>query len=141
MTSNLGSEIILAEGGLTVNAKKQINEKVFLFFRPEVLNRIDSVVVFNPVDRDMAQQIVQKELTRVQNLLNQFDLSLDMKTDVINYLVEKGFNPIFGARPLRRLIEEEIVDEIASLKIEGKVKEGDIVSISLDKGSLVIFSK
>src|SRR3989344_6384525 len=89
MTSNLGSEIILAEGGLTVNAKKQINEKVFLFFRPEVLNRIDSVVVFNPVDRDMAQQIVQKELTRVQNLLNQFDLSLDMKTDVINYLVEK----------------------------------------------------
>ena len=106
-----------------------------------MLNRIDSVVVFNPVDRDMAQQIVQKELTRVQNLLNQFDLSLDMKTDVINYLVEKGFNPIFGARPLRRLIEEEIVDEIASLKIEGKVKEGDIVSISLDKGSLVIFSK
>jgi len=97
--------------------------------------------MFNPVDRDTAQQIVQKELTCVQDLLKPFGITLDMKTDVINYLVEKGFDPIFGARPLRRLIEEEIVDEIASLKIEGKVKEGDIVSISLDKGSLVIFSK
>ena len=141
ITSNLGSEIILKEGGLTENAKRQTNEKVFSFFRPEVLNRIDSVVMFNPVDLYTAQQIVQKELTRVQDLLKPFGITLDMKTDVINYLVEKGFDPIFGARPLRRLIEEEIIDEIASLKIEGKVKEGDIVSISLDKGSLVIFSK
>ncbi|MCR4264395.1 MAG: AAA family ATPase [Candidatus Roizmanbacteria bacterium] len=138
MTSNLGSEIILKEGGLTENAKKQINEKVFSFFRPEVLNRIDSVVMFNPVDRVMAQQIVQKELTRVQELLKQFDLSLDMKTDVINYLVDKGFDPVFGARPLRRLIEEEIIDEIASLKIEGRLKEGDMVTVTVEKDVLHI---
>lgn len=138
MTSNIGSEIILKEGGLTENARKQINEKVFAFFRPEILNRIDSVVMFNPVDRDMAQQIVQKELTRVQNVLKQFDLTLDMKTDVINYLVEKGFDTIFGARPLRRLIEEEIIDEIASLKIEGKVKEGDRVQVTIENNSLKI---
>ncbi|MBI4136769.1 AAA family ATPase [Candidatus Roizmanbacteria bacterium] len=140
MTSNLGSEIILKEGGLTETARKEINEKVFSFFRPEVLNRIDSVVMFNPVDKEMAQQIVQKELARVQDLLKQFHLSLDMKTDVINYLVEKGFDPIFGARPLRRLIEEEIIDEIASLKIEGKVKEGDTVKVDVADGKLMISS-
>jgi ATP-dependent Clp protease ATP-binding subunit ClpB len=140
MTSNLGSEIIMKEGGLTEEVKKKINEQVFSFFRPEILNRINSVVMFNPINKDMAQQIVQKELTYVQDLLKQLNLSLDMKTDVINYLVEKGFDPVFGARPLKRLIEEEIVDEIASLKLEGKVKEGDTVKVEVEKGKLTISS-
>ena len=140
MTSNLGSEIIARSVELTDKVKEEVRAKVYQFFRPEVLNRIDSVVMFNPISKAMAQSIVQKELESVVTLLKQHDITLEMKTDVINYLVEKGFDPIFGARPLKRLIEEEIVDEVASLLLENKIKKGYEAEVKVKDGKLVISS-
>jgi ATP-dependent Clp protease ATP-binding subunit ClpB len=138
MTSNLGSDVIAKSVELTDKVKDEVRARVYQFFRPEVLNRIDSVVMFNPISKSMAQAIVQKELENVVSLLKQQDLNLEMKTDVINYLVEKGFDPIFGARPLKRLIEEEIVDEVASLLLENKINKGEKVTVRVKEGKLTI---
>ena len=138
MTSNLGSEEVVKQGKIDDGVKNVIREKVFSYFRPELLNRINSIVLFNPIGKEMAKEIVKKELASVQQLLSPFELTLSYKDDVIDYLIEKGFDPIFGARPLKRLIEEEIVDEIASLRLEEKIKNGDKVKISVGKKGLEI---
>lgn len=138
MTSNLGSDLIAHSVELTDAIKEQVRQKVYAFFRPEILNRIDSVVIFNPISKEMADSIVQKELERVIALLKEHDIALELKTDVVNYLVEKGFDPIFGARPLRRLIEEELIDEVASLMLENKVKKGGKVRVMVKDNRLTL---
>lgn len=140
MTSNLGSEEILSAGGLTDAVKTNILEKVYRFFRPEILNRIDSVVIYNAITPEMAKKIVQKELAEVSSLLSSYNINLHYGKDIVDYLVSKGFDKIFGARPLRRLIEEEIVDEIASLKLENKIKDGDNVQLNIKSGKIEVKS-
>lgn len=138
MTSNLGSDIIQEH----VNDKKEMDKRVWELlhtaFKPEFLNRLDDVVIYNPLTAKEIIEIAKLQLKEVQDRMAENNISLDVPEDVILYLAEEGFDPVFGARPLRRLIEEKLVDEIAMRIIENKIKPGDTITPSLKDGRIVM---
>lgn len=107
-------------------------------FKPEFLNRIDQVVVFHPLTYENLAQIAKIFITKLNKKLAKQNISLKATESALKYLIEKGYSPEYGARPLRRLIEHEIEDKIAEEMLQNKVKEGSSVVISFDKGSLVL---
>lgn len=137
MTSNLGSEIIREYQG-----KEELQDKVWQVlhshFKPEFLNRLDSVVTFNPLGAREVLEIARQQLERVKVRLNENEVNLEITDDVVAYFAEEGFDPIFGARPLRRVIEEQLVDEIAIRIIDGSIKPGDSVKPIVKDGKVVL---
>jgi len=95
------------------------------FFKPELVNRIDSIIVFNPIDAKMMKQIVEIQLKYVAERLKKQNLNFQLTDALKKYLADIGYDEVYGARPLKRLINELIVDEIALQIIEGKIKSGD----------------
>ncbi len=138
MTSNIGSQEIIKQGGINKDVEKNIFSKIHSIIRPEILNRIDSIVLFNNLDKDKIKQIVQLQLKDVEQKLLNKKIKLQYDDKLVKYLMDKGFDPIFGARPLQRLINEEILDEAAYLFIEGKIAEGDTVLIDAAANKLKI---
>jgi ATP-dependent Clp protease ATP-binding subunit ClpB len=133
LTSNLGAEIFQEK--LSAKEKEEkINEIIKKFFRPELINRIDSIIIFNPLDEKMMEKIVDIQLQKVQEKLNSQNLKLSVSQNFKKHLIKIGFDEVYGARPLKRLINELILDEIAMLIIEGKVKSGDLIIIDLKEG-------
>lgn len=132
--------------GVTVDFKNTIiimtsnlpEDEVNKTFRPEFLNRLDSIVVFKELSKDTVRDIAKVQFERAKELLAQQDIKLETSDDLVKYFAEKGFDPVYGARPLRRLIEQELLDEIALQIIEGKVKPGDKIKPKLVKGKLEI---
>ncbi len=137
MTSNLGSEVIREYHG-----KDEMRDKVWQVlhghFKPEFLNRLDSVVIFNPLGAKEILQITRQQLEKVKVRLSENNVDLVTSDDVVLYFAEQGFDPIFGARPLRRVIEEQLVDEIAMRIIDNSVKPGDTVTPSVKNGTIVL---
>lgn len=138
MTSNIGSEEIIKQGGLNDDVKKHIYNSIYNIIRPEILNRIDSIVLFNTLNKEMIREIVQLQLAEVEKKMLNKNLKLEYDNKLITYLMNKGFDPVFGARPLQRLINEEILDEVAYLFIEGKLIEGDTATIEVLENKLKI---
>jgi len=139
-TSNLGSEIFA--GKMSAGAKeKNINDKVRKFFKPELINRLDAMIIFHPLNEEVMKNIVkiQLELLR-QRLLNQ-KLHLNISLALRNHLVGAGLDPVYGARPLKRLINDLIADEIALQIIEGKIKINDHVNVDYKNGKINITVK
>lgn len=141
MTSNLGSEILRARVRDRDRVEKEIWELLHKTFRPEFLNRLDSVVFFNPLSEDVIKKIVELEFSKTRSLLAKQEVELVAKDGVIDWVAKKGYDPVFGARPLRRLLEKEILDEAALQIIEGKIKPGDKLSVKVKGDSLVLESK
>jgi ATP-dependent Clp protease ATP-binding subunit ClpB len=143
MTSNLGSEAIQQWDGKNFDALEAGLHNVLQgHFRPEFLNRIDDIVVFDRISPDNMKQIVDVQLERTrQQLLQNMNLTLDVDSAVETLLAEEGYDPVFGARPLKRLIQTKLLDPLALEIIEGKVTEGDVVRSELDKAKKVIFQK
>lgn len=141
MTSNLGSEII-REGGIKngEKARKEIWELLHTTFRPEFLNRLDAVVFFNPLSEKVIEKIAEIELQKAEKLLSQQGIELKVDGEVLTWLAKKGYDPVFGARPLRRLIEKEILDEAAMQIIEGKIKAGDKITPEVRGENLIFHS-
>ncbi len=145
MTSNLGNEIIkkysigFSDSGDEKQAKKmrqeEMREKIDKIlkehFKLEFLNRIDEIVLFKSLPKDVLEKIVDLELIKVEKRLKNKEISLKISPKVKKMLAEKGYDIAFGARPLKRIIQNLILDELALDIIEGKVKEGDKVSIDL----------
>lgn len=141
MTSNLGSELISQSSVKRWDeTKKQVEALLLKFFRPEFLNRIDQVVVFKPLDRSIMEKIAQKELGKIGEILSKRGVDLVYGNEAISYFANKGYDPVFGARPLKRLLEEEILDEVAMFEIEGKLKKGSQLKLVVkdDKISIVL---
>lgn len=138
MTSNLGSDVIHEHKGEQDALEKKIWELLSHAFKPEFLNRLDSVVIYNALTPSEIKQIAFLELGDVKVRLEAQGLKLKLTPDVIEYFAEHGFDPSFGARPLRRLIEEKLVDEIALQLIEGKLHEGDTVTPRIKNNQIVI---
>ena len=139
MTSNLGSELISQSSVKKWDeTKKQVEAILLKYFRPEFVNRIDQVVVFRPLDKSVMEKIVQKELGKVSKILSDQGIDLAYRDDVIAYFANKGYDPVFGARPLRRLLEEEILDQVAMFEIEGKIKKGDQLKLVVKDGKLSV---
>ncbi len=126
MTSNLGNQ--LWEGGRTV-ARDEITGVLQAHFRPEFLNRIDEIVIFHPLQREHLRQIVEIQLRRVASLLSERGFDLEVSPEAIEYLTEVGYNPDFGARPLKRAIQRELQDPLALSVLSGEFQEGDLILV------------
>jgi ATP-dependent Clp protease ATP-binding subunit ClpB len=137
MTSNLGSNIIKELVEKDEELKESIDRLLNQTFKPEFLNRIDTVITYKPLSPAIMSKIVEIQLTNVVNRLAEQGVKIAVNKKVKAYLAKHGYNPVFGARPLSRLINEEMLDEIAYKIIEGNIKEGDTVIVSLNsKGKI-----
>lgn len=141
MTSNLGSEIIkeYAEKD-SKKGEKEVWEILYSTFKPEFLNRLDSVVFFKPLTKDNIKKIAELELNKAKQMFSTQEIDLEINPKIIEYFTDKGFDPVFGARPLRRLIEKEILDEAALQIIEGKLKPGDKIVSKVEKDKVILQS-
>jgi ATP-dependent Clp protease ATP-binding subunit ClpB len=137
MTSNLGSSVF---GDTSIDRDKQkaaVLEDVGLAFRPEFVNRIDEIVVFDPLGRDEIRQIVDIQLRGLQRRLEERNLTVTLSDGARDYLANKGYEPAFGARPLKRLIQREIQDPLAMKLLSGEIHDGEHVEIDAGDGGLV----
>ena len=148
MTSNLGSEIIqqrmdALKGKITPldeeHMKEELLQMLKLRLRPEFLNRIDDIVVFRPLGREEIRKIVEIQFNRIRSLAEKsHHVSLELTDAAKDWLAERGFDPVFGARPLKRVLQREITNRLAEQILAGKIKDGDTVLIDLagDKSGL-----
>ena len=133
MTSNVGSSAIAEHAGSDEEAlKREVDEAMRQTFRPEFLNRIDDIVVFHPLGMDEIEQIVDIQLANVRKRLAERRMTLAITPSAKQMLAVGGLDPVYGARPLKRLIQSEVVDCIARAIIDGTVHEGDQVTVDAD---------
>jgi ATP-dependent Clp protease ATP-binding subunit ClpB len=137
MTSNLGSAVF-SDASLDRDKQKQaVLDDVRGYFRPEFVNRIDEIVVFDPLGRDEIGQIVTIQLRGLQRRLDERGLSIELTDGAVAYLADKGYEPAFGARPLKRLIQREIQDPLAMKLLAGEIADGAVVTIDASGDGLV----
>jgi len=133
MTSNLGNQ--LWEGGRQVS-RDEVTRVLQAHFRPEFLNRIDEIVTFHPLDREHLAAIVEIQLRRVKALLAERGFTLEVAPEAVEYLTEVGYDPDFGARPLKRAIQRELQDPLALSILSGEFREGDVIRVERGPGGL-----
>ena len=144
MTSNVGSQFIAGAGaeGFNEESRKQVMEALRSSFRPEFLNRIDDVVVFQPLGLEDIERIVDIQLKDVRSRLANERMTLELSEAAKQSLALDGLDPVYGARPLKRLIQRRVVDQVANLIIVGELHEGDTVLVDTDEnGNLVARKK
>ena len=133
MTSNVGSQFIAGAGasGDADEGRKQAMEALRGQFKPEFLNRIDDIVVFSPLGLSDIEKIVDIQLKDVRERLSRDRIKLELTPEAVQSLAMDGLDPVYGARPLKRLIQRQVVDNIANLIIAGDVHEGDVVKVDV----------
>ena len=144
MTSNVGSQFIAGAGaeGFNEESRKQVMEALRSSFRPEFLNRIDDVVIFQPLGLEDIEHIVDIQLKDVRSRLANERMTLELSEAAKQSLALDGLDPVYGARPLKRLIQRRVVDQVANLIIAGELHEGDTVLVDTDEnGNLVAHKK
>ena len=135
MTSNLGNELWM--GGAESVSREDVNRVLQAHFRPEFLNRIDEVVVFRPLSREDLIAIVDIQLKRVAALVKERGFELDVTQSAREYLARVGYDPDYGARPLKRAIQRELLDPLASMLLSGEFKPGDTIRVDASSEGLV----
>ncbi len=130
MTSNVGSEFIMDEALTDEQVESKIDENLGHFFRPEFLNRIDERVVFKKLSEDNISGIVRIQLKQLTRRLQEQGIAIELEDSAINYLAKKGYDPTFGARPLKRLIQKEIVNVLSKKLLAGEIGKGSKVSVA-----------
>ena len=135
MTSNIGSQAISTSSGDMDKAMPQLMEALRSTFRPEFLNRIDDVIVFRRLTQGLIKGIVELQLKQLENILAQKELSLTVSPAAVEQIAREGYDPVYGARPLKRLIQKKIQDRLAMLLLNGEVSPGDAIHLGLDKQS------
>jgi ATP-dependent Clp protease ATP-binding subunit ClpB len=143
LTSNLGGDILANQpiGEDTTLVREQVMEVVRNAFRPEFLNRLDEIILFHRLSRDHMDAIVKVQLARLEKTLEDRHIALDLDQEALTFLADKGYDPIYGARPLKRVIQRELQNPLANLLLGGEVAEGDTVQVSSDGKSLSISAK
>ncbi|HUF77176.1 MAG TPA: AAA family ATPase, partial [Longimicrobiales bacterium] len=133
MTSNIGSQYIQeqAEQGGWDEVEKVVRKQLHTHFRPEFLNRVDDVVVFRPLDEEQLTRIVELQLARVSKLTRELGLTLEVTDAAKAFLAREGYDPAFGARPLKRAIQRQIQDPLALHMLDEEVAEGSIIRFDL----------
>jgi len=134
MTSNLGNQLWEGEQQVTRDA---INRVLQNHFRPEFLNRIDEIVVFHPLTREQLAEVVDFQLSRVRKLLGDKGYYLEVSKEAKAYLAEEGYDPAFGARPLKRAIQRELQDPLALKILAGEFREGDVIEVDRSRDGLI----
>lgn len=146
MTSNIGAELI-KEGGQFgfgkrtaernyENMKNILTKEIEKHFRPEFLNRVDDIIVFKPLTREELGEVVELELKKVRERLKDHGFELELTDEAKQFLIDKGYNPDFGARPLRRAIEQHVEDPLSENILAGNYKGCDTIVVSVKEGKL-----
>lgn len=130
MTSNIGSQAIIDPKLDDDQKENAVMEALRSHFRPEFLNRVDEIVVYKSLTRDLIANIVKIQLHEVEKRLSEKKITVSYDDKALDYLAKKGFDPIYGARPLKRVIKTELLNRLASEIISGKVQSGDEVKVS-----------
>ena len=133
MTSNIGSQFIGEHEDEDVMRRKVV-DALRAQFRPEFLNRVDDIIVFHPLSEAQLKQIVRIQVERLKKHLEQKKIGLVLTDEAAEILVTIGYDPVYGARPLKRAITREILNPLAMQILEGKFKEGDTVEVGVEKG-------
>ncbi|MEE8715528.1 MAG: ATP-dependent chaperone ClpB [Coriobacteriales bacterium] len=143
MTSNVGSQFIVEAGkdGDRAKMRESVNQALHATFKPEFLNRIDDIVMFNSLGLDQIEKIVDIQLDEVRDRLANDRISMKVTPSAIESLSLGGLDPVYGARPLRRLIQSHVVDAIANLIIDAKVGENDVVLVDADENGEIVVSR
>jgi ATP-dependent Clp protease ATP-binding subunit ClpB len=138
MTSNLGAEYLVAQadGEDTDKVRDVVMAEVRARFRPEFLNRVDEIILFHRLKREHMGRIVDIQLRRLQQLLDERKIVLKLDAKAREWLADKGYDPAYGARPLKRVIQKSVQDPLSELILSGRVKDGDTVTISAGRQGL-----
>jgi ATP-dependent Clp protease ATP-binding subunit ClpB len=143
MTSNLGSEFLAnqPEGQDTDAVRDQVMAVVRATFRPEFLNRVDEIILFHRLQRKEMTKIVDIQMVRLAKLLEERKITIALDPSAREWLADKGWDPAYGARPLKRVIQKAVQDPLAEMILSGAVKDGDRVTISAGKQGLTFNGK
>jgi ATP-dependent Clp protease ATP-binding subunit ClpB len=141
MTSNLGSEFLVnqPEGEDTSAVREQVMGTVRAHFRPEFLNRVDEIILFHRLQKSEMGRIVEIQFSRLQKLLEERKITLTLDAAARDWLAAKGWDPAYGARPLKRVIQRSLQDPLAEMILAGDVKDGDRVAIAVE-GNVLTFN-
>ena len=140
LTSNLGSDYLANLGpGQSVNeVREQVMNVVRASFRPEFLNRLDEIILFERLSREHMKGIVEIQLRRLEKLLAERKIALDISDAAKRWLADAGYDPVYGARPLKRTIQRSLQDPLARMILEGRIADGDTVTVDAGDGGLLI---
>jgi ATP-dependent Clp protease ATP-binding subunit ClpA len=151
MTSNIGSNYIQKMQGFGfssnhsdgeyANIKEKVNDALKDFFKPEFLNRLDDVIIFDILTKENIEKIVNMQLKEIEKRLAEKDISLNISNEAITLIAEKSYDPKFGARPIRRYVQTNILNKVASMMISGEYAKGGNVDVSVKNGELSIVNK
>ena len=150
MTSNIGAQMIQAEmekidGAPADTVLANLQDKLFQLLkqqvRPEFLNRIDEIILFTPLTRDNLKEIVTIQFNRIRDLANRQRISLTITEEALMWLARTGFDPAFGARPLKRVMQRQITNRISEMILAGQVDEGDTVEVAVEDERIVLNKK
>jgi ATP-dependent Clp protease ATP-binding subunit ClpB len=142
MTSNLGSQFIAQEtlglnGQLPEGARRQVMDALRAHFRPEFLNRVDDIIFFHALDRTHMKAILEIQLRGLLARLESRKIKMELTDVARGHLVEEGYDPAYGARPLKRTIQRRVLDPLAIRVLEGAFREGDRVVVDAEDGHIV----
>ena len=140
LTSNLGSEYLasLPEGASVAAVREQVMQAVRAAFRPEFLNRLDEILLFNRLSREQMTGIVDIQLSRLRKLLEERKIALQLDAQALTWLANRGYDPVYGARPLKRVIQRNLQNPLATMILEGAVHDGQTIDIAVRNGRLEI---
>ncbi len=141
MTSNIGSQWILDPDMNEAEIEARVMEAMRMAFKPEFLNRVDDVVIFHRLTLEHIRQIVEIQLTLLRARLATRDIAIELTEDAKDYLAHQGYDPAYGARPLKRLIQREIQDKVAMALLKGEFREGDTIAVDARNLELVFHKK
>ena len=140
LTSNLGSQALsqLPEGSDAVAAKRDVMDAVRAHFRPEFLNRLDDQIIFDRLSRGDMDGIVRIQLARLEKRLAERKIALEMDEAAMSWLADEGYDPVFGARPLKRVIQRALQDPLAEMLLAGEILDGDTVPVTAGTDGLIV---
>jgi ATP-dependent Clp protease ATP-binding subunit ClpB len=140
MTSNLGADAIASgdEGELSPAQREAVSTAIRAHFRPEFINRIDETVFFQRLGRGEIDHIVDIQIARLGSLLKDRKMSVELSEAARQWLADRGYDPVYGARPLKRVIQKELQDPLARLLLEGRVHDGETIKVDVEADSLTI---
>lgn len=130
--------LIMTSNIATGSSEKEVRENLKAFFRPEFINRLDEIIVFHPLEKEHIRSIVDIQLARLQDRLTDRHIMLKLDDKAKNWLADNGYDPQFGARPLKRLIQQEVENPLAIKLLDGEIKDNSTIVISADKNGLTI---
>jgi ATP-dependent Clp protease ATP-binding subunit ClpB len=142
MTSNVGTQWIQELGtGEREEMRKRVMEALRAQFRPEFLNRIDEIVIFNALTLDEIKEIVDIQVRRLQALLEERKMSVELTDAAKEMIAREGFDPVYGARPLKRALQREVQNPLAARILEGEFENGDVVTVDVKEGGITFSAR